>query len=164
MDAATQRGVAGEHEHVARAADLVERVLLGKAELQSDEVRELVLARLDQLRGAEQDLLALVAGELRLVVACDLEGLGRMFGGAGGQSPVFYNLPMALAALLVLWEHSFGLTTGGDPLGTLIGAFIMSVLINGLRIMSVAQEWQMVLTGVIIILAVYTDNLRRKKL
>jgi len=51
----------------------------------------------------------------------------------------------------------------GTILGTIIGSFIMSVLINGLRIMSVAQEWQMVLTGVIIILAVYTDNLRRKK-
>ena len=50
----------------------------------------------------------------------------------------------------------------GTIVGTLIGAFIMSVLINGLRIMSVAQEWQMVLTGIIIILAVYTDNLRRK--
>ncbi|MCX8521037.1 MAG: ABC transporter permease, partial [Rhodoferax sp.] len=44
----------------------------------------------------------------------------------------------------------------GTILGTIIGAFIMSVLINGLRIMSVAQEWQMVLTGLIIILAVYT--------
>jgi ribose transport system permease protein len=51
----------------------------------------------------------------------------------------------------------------GTILGTVIGAFIMSVLTNGLRIMSVAQEWQMVLTGVIIILAVYTDNLRRHK-
>lgn len=51
----------------------------------------------------------------------------------------------------------------GTILGTVIGAFIMSVLINGLRIMSVAQEWQMVLTGLIIILAVYTDNLRRRK-
>lgn len=50
----------------------------------------------------------------------------------------------------------------GTILGTVIGAFIMSVLVNGLRIMSVAQEWQMVLTGLIIILAVYTDNLRRR--
>ena len=48
-------------------------------------------------------------------------------------------------------------------LGTIIGAFIMSVLTNGLRIMSVAQEWQTVITGVIIILAVYTDILRRGK-
>lgn len=48
----------------------------------------------------------------------------------------------------------------GTIMGTIVGAFIMSVLINGLRIMSVAQEWQMVLTGLIIILAVYTDKLR----
>ena len=50
----------------------------------------------------------------------------------------------------------------GTILGTLIGAFIMSVLTNGLRIMSVAQEWQTVVTGVIIILAVYADILRRR--
>ena len=51
----------------------------------------------------------------------------------------------------------------GTILGTIIGAFIMSVLTNGLRIMSVAQEWQTVVTGVIIILAVYADNLRKRK-
>ena len=51
----------------------------------------------------------------------------------------------------------------GTILGTIIGAFIMSVLTNGLRIMSVAQEWQTVVTGVIIILAVYADILRRGK-
>jgi ribose transport system permease protein len=50
----------------------------------------------------------------------------------------------------------------GTLLGTIIGAFIMSVLTNGLRIMSVAQEWQTVVTGVIIILAVYADILRRR--
>ncbi|QCP53022.1 ABC transporter permease [Trinickia violacea] len=51
----------------------------------------------------------------------------------------------------------------GTILGTIIGAFIISVLTNGLRIMSVAQEWQIVVTGLIIILAVYADILRRKK-
>ncbi|WGS44333.1 ABC transporter permease [Burkholderia sp. JSH-S8] len=51
----------------------------------------------------------------------------------------------------------------GSILGTIIGAFIMSVLTNGLRIMSVAQEWQTVVTGVIIILAVYLDILRRRR-
>jgi ribose transport system permease protein len=51
---------------------------------------------------------------------------------------------------------------GGTIVGTLIGAFLMSVLANGLRILSVAQEWQTVVTGVIIILAVYTDILRRR--
>lgn len=51
----------------------------------------------------------------------------------------------------------------GTILGTVIGAFIMSVLTNGLRILSVPQEWQIVTTGVIIIFAVYLDILRRKK-
>ena len=51
----------------------------------------------------------------------------------------------------------------GTVLGTIIGAFIMSVLTNGLRILSVAQEWQTVVTGVIIILAVYADMLRKRK-
>jgi len=51
----------------------------------------------------------------------------------------------------------------GTILGTLIGALIMSVLTNGLRILSVAPEWQTVVTGGIIILAVYADQIRRRK-
>ena len=52
----------------------------------------------------------------------------------------------------------------GTIIGTLIGALIISVLANGLRILSVPQEWQTVVTGLIIILAVYTDILRRRGL
>lgn len=51
----------------------------------------------------------------------------------------------------------------GTILGTLIGALIMSVMTNGLRILSVAPEWQIVATGAIIIGAVYADMLRKKK-
>ncbi|MCI4666292.1 MAG: ABC transporter permease [Neomegalonema sp.] len=51
----------------------------------------------------------------------------------------------------------------GTIVGTLIGALIMGVLTNGLRVLSVAQEWQTVVTGAIIILAVYADMMRRKK-
>jgi ribose transport system permease protein len=50
----------------------------------------------------------------------------------------------------------------GGILGTVIGAFIITVLTNGLRILSVPQEWQMVVTGMIVIGAVYLDILRRK--
>jgi len=67
----------------------------------------------------------------------------------------------AIAAVVIGGTSLSGGT--GTILGTIIGAFIMSVLTNGLRIMSVAQEWQTVLTGLIIILAVYTDILRRGK-
>lgn len=51
----------------------------------------------------------------------------------------------------------------GTILGTIIGAFIISTLTNGLRIMSVPQEWQMVVTGTIVILAVYLDIVRRSR-
>lgn len=50
----------------------------------------------------------------------------------------------------------------GSILGTVIGAFIMSVLTNGLRILSVPQEWQTVVTGVILVMAVYMDIIRRR--
>jgi ribose transport system permease protein len=66
----------------------------------------------------------------------------------------------AIAAVVIGGTSLSGGT--GTILGTIIGAFLMSVLTNGLRIMSVAQEWQTVLTGAIIILAVYTDILRRR--
>ena len=65
----------------------------------------------------------------------------------------------AIAAVVIGGTSLAGGT--GTILGTIIGAFIMSVLTNGLRIMSVAQEWQTVITGIIIIAAVYTDILRR---
>ncbi|HHW03820.1 MAG TPA: ABC transporter permease [Thermoanaerobacterales bacterium] len=50
----------------------------------------------------------------------------------------------------------------GTILGTVIGAFIMSVLTNGLRILSVPQEWQIVVTGTIVVMAVYLDIIRRR--
>lgn len=51
----------------------------------------------------------------------------------------------------------------GTMLGTIIGAFVISVLTNGLRILSVPQEWQTVVTGGIVILAVYLDIIRRRR-
>ncbi|WP_029192722.1 ABC transporter permease [Paenibacillus harenae] len=51
----------------------------------------------------------------------------------------------------------------GSILGTVIGALIMSVLTNGLRILSVPQEWQVVIVGIVVIGAVYADILRRRK-
>ena len=51
----------------------------------------------------------------------------------------------------------------GTIMGTIIGAFIMSVLTNGLRVMGVQEEWKIVVTGLIIIAAVYIDIVLRKK-
>lgn len=52
----------------------------------------------------------------------------------------------------------------GTISGTIIGAFIMSVLTNGLRVMGVQEEWKIVITGLIIIVAVYVDIALRKKM
>jgi ribose transport system permease protein len=51
----------------------------------------------------------------------------------------------------------------GSILGTVIGAFIISTLTNGLRILSVPQEWQMVVTGGIVVLAVFLDIIRKRR-
>lgn len=50
----------------------------------------------------------------------------------------------------------------GSIVGTLIGALIISVLNNGLRIMSIPQEWQNVVLGIVILGAVYADMVRKK--
>ncbi|RKN40053.1 ABC transporter permease [Streptomyces hoynatensis] len=49
----------------------------------------------------------------------------------------------------------------GSIVGTLIGALIISVLNNGLQIMSIPQEWQNVILGCVILVAVYADRVRR---
>jgi ribose transport system permease protein len=51
----------------------------------------------------------------------------------------------------------------GSIVGTVIGALIMAVLTNGLRITSVPQEWQSVAVGIVILIAVYLDMLRRRR-
>ena len=51
----------------------------------------------------------------------------------------------------------------GSILGTVIGALIISVLNNGLQIMSIAQEWQKVILGLVILVAVYADMARKKE-
>jgi ribose transport system permease protein len=50
----------------------------------------------------------------------------------------------------------------GSIVGTLIGALIISVLNNGLQIMSIPQEWQNVILGCVILIAVYTDMIRKR--
>lgn len=67
----------------------------------------------------------------------------------------------AIAAVVIGGTSLFG--GKGSILGTVIGALIISLLNNGLQIMSVPQEWQNVILGAVILAAVYTDNLRRRR-
>ena len=51
----------------------------------------------------------------------------------------------------------------GSIIGTVIGALIISVLNNGLQIMSIPQEWQNVVLGLVILVAVYADMVRKRE-
>ncbi|MFT4219662.1 MAG: ABC transporter permease [Microbacterium sp.] len=66
----------------------------------------------------------------------------------------------AIAAVIIGGTSLLG--GRGSILGTVIGALIMSVLINGLRIMSIQTEWQNVVTGIVILIAVFFDSLRNR--
>lgn len=76
------------------------------------------------------------------------------------QLGVGYEL-QAIAAVVIGGTSLLG--GRGSIMGTLIGALIMSVLINGLRILSIQTEWQNVVVGVVILAAVFTDSLRQRR-
>jgi ribose transport system permease protein len=67
----------------------------------------------------------------------------------------------AIAAVIIGGTSLLG--GRGSILGTLIGALVMSVLINGLRILSIQTEWQTVVVGLVILFAVFADSLRQRK-
>ena len=50
----------------------------------------------------------------------------------------------------------------GIILGTLVGALIVGVFRNGLTLMGVASVYQVLITGILVILAVAADQLSRK--
>jgi ribose transport system permease protein len=51
----------------------------------------------------------------------------------------------------------------GTATGTLIGALILGILRNGLDLLNVSAFWQQVAIGVVAVLAVMTDTLRRRR-
>ena len=71
-----------------------------------------------------------------------------------------YELEAIAAAVIGGTSLSGG---AGNIIGTIFGAFIMSELQNGLRTLAVAQEWQFVATGIVLVFAVYVDQLRKKR-
>lgn len=50
----------------------------------------------------------------------------------------------------------------GTIIGTIIGAFIMSTLRNGLNMMNVSGFWQQFVVGIVLLSAVYLDQRRKK--
>jgi ribose transport system permease protein len=66
----------------------------------------------------------------------------------------------AIAAVIIGGASFFG--GRGTVLGVFAGALIMGLLRNGLNLLNVSVFWQQILIGVVIIVAVYGDVLRRK--
>ena len=48
-------------------------------------------------------------------------------------------------------------------IGTVVGALIMETLKKGLQMMGIAQQWQLVVTGIVVLIAVFVDIVRRRR-
>ncbi len=141
----------------ACAAFILDRTLLGRFTFalgSNEEAVRLSGVNTDRWKIAVYALAGSICGVAGLLIASRLNSAQPALGQG-------YELD-AIAAVVI---GGTSLSGGrGTIIGTLIGALIISVLANGLRILSVAQEWQTVVTGSIIILAVYTDILRRRRM
>jgi len=93
-----------------------------------------------------------------LVAFAGLILAGRMFSGLPSAS---VGLETRAVAAVILGGTSF---TGGDGkiFGTIIGVLILSVLINAMVLFGLGPQIQQIVQGVIIIVAVVYDGLRRK--
>ncbi|THD45233.1 MAG: ABC transporter permease, partial [Bradyrhizobium sp.] len=62
----------------------------------------------------------------------------------------------AIAAVLIGGTSLFGGI--GTMSGTLIGALILTLVLNGMNLLAVNANWQPLVTGVIVVLAVWVDK------
>jgi ribose transport system permease protein len=77
---------------------------------------------------------------------------------AGIGSPLL--LP-AIAAVLIGGTSLFG--GGGGLGGTVIGALILTLVLNGMNLLGINSNWQPLITGVIILLAALIDSVTRRR-
>lgn len=84
-------------------------------------------------------------------------GLALVFSEA---KPIYFNDTPSFQ--LISAQSSISLLIPGLDIPN--GAFVMSVLTNGLRVMGVQEEWKIVVTGIIIIVAVLVDLMLRKRM
>ncbi len=119
----------------------------------NEEATRLSGVNVDRWKIAVYTLGGLFAGLAGVVIAARLNSAQPSLGQG-------YELDAIAAAVIGGTSLSGG---EGSILGTIIGAFVISTLSNGLRILSVPQEWQTVVTGVIVVVAVYLDVIRRRQ-
>jgi len=66
----------------------------------------------------------------------------------------------AIAAVLVGGTSLFG--GSGTVGGTLIGALLLTLVLNGMNLLQINSSWQPLATGIIILLAVWIDTRTRR--
>ena len=76
---------------------------------------------------------------------------------------VAQGIELQAIAAVIIGGISF---TGGRGyvISALIGAFIMAMITNGLNILGISSFWQQVLIGIVIIAAVWFDNLKSNRI
>jgi ribose transport system permease protein len=67
----------------------------------------------------------------------------------------------AIAAVLIGGTSLFGGV--GTVFGTFVGALILTLMLNGMNLLSVSANWQPLVTGVIVVLAVWLDMETRRR-
>jgi ribose transport system permease protein len=100
------------------------------------------------------------------VISASLAGFGGMIAASlvhSGQPNYGVGLELNVIAACVIGGASLfgGVGTIG---GTLIGAFLMAVITNGAVLLNITQYYQQVIIGVIIWVAVWWDQVRRRRL
>ena len=79
-----------------------------------------------------------------------------------GQQGSAKGFELIVIAAVLLGGTSFK-GGSGTVIGTILGILILKVIDNGIILMRIPQEFQLVVPGVILILAVYFDTLRKEK-
>jgi ribose transport system permease protein len=139
------------------AAFILGRTILGRylyAIGSNEEAARLSGVRTVRWKASAYVISGLFAGVAGVVIAARLNSAQPAVGFG-------YELDAIAAAVIGGTSLSGG---EGSIFGTFIGAFVISVLTNGLRLLSVPPELQIVITGCIVVLAVYLDIVRRRRL
>jgi len=145
-------------------------VMLGAALLAGLILSKTALGRYTYALGSNEEAarlsgISIVKWKTAVYVLCGLfAGLGGVLLAArvsSAQPTLGYGYELDAISAVVIGGTS--LAGGvGTILGTVIGAFIVKTLADGLQLVNVPQEWQIVATGVVVILAVYLDIVRRR--